>query len=77
MFMFKGLCPDDMDRLAMSSMGWLRHAVCILANPTLEIAPTCGVVDCDAVTAVENRQAIVAIFGARVDDELHFLLYLS
>ena len=59
----------------MSSMGWACHAVGILANHSLEIRTTLGVVDCDAVTAVKDSQAVVAELGAWFDDELHMWFY--
>ena len=59
----------------MSCMGWLTHASGILANHSLDILATLGVVDCDAVTAVKNSQAVVAELGAWLNNELHgFLL---
>ena len=59
----------------MSCMGWGTHAVRVLADHSLEIRTALGVVNCDAVTAVKNSQAVVAELGAWFDNELHnFLL---
>ncbi len=55
----------------MSCMGWACHAVSILANHSLDVLATLGVVDGDAVTAVKNSQAVVAVIGAWLDNELH------
>jgi len=65
------------NRLAMSSMGWACHPVGILANHSLDILATLGVVDCDAITAVKNSQAVVAVIGEWLDDELHMWFLLS
>ena len=59
----------------MSSMGWACHPVGILANHSLDILATLGVMDGDAVTAVKNGQAVVAEIGAWFDNELHMWFY--
>jgi len=61
----------------MSSMGWACHPVGILANHSLDILATLGVVDCDAVTAVKNSQAKIAVVGEWFDNELHMWFLLS
>ena len=59
----------------MCGMGWTCHSVGVLADHSLDILAALGVVNCDAVTAVKNSQAVVAELGAWFDNELHnFLL---
>ena len=61
----------------MCGMGWACHSVGVLADHSLEIRTTLGVVNCDAVTAVKNGQAVVAEIGAWFDNELHMWFLLS
>ena len=64
------LGPNDIYRLAMCRMGCGHHASGVLANDTLDVLPTDGVVCSDLESTIEDLQAINARLGGCYN-ELH------
>jgi len=55
----------------MCGMGWTCHSVGILADHSRNVLAALRVVNCDAITAVKNGHAVVAVLGGWFDNELH------
>ena len=70
----KGLRPNDVYRLAKASGIRVSYPSGILANHSLDVVAVCGIVDPNTIAAVKYGQAIVAVFGAWFDNELHGFL---
>ena len=59
----------------MCGMGWTYHSVGILADHSRNVLAALGVVNCDAITAVKNGHAVVAVLRGWFDNELHMWFY--